>query len=1054
MKKKTLLPILLLAAMTITACTPANSSKTESKPVESSVPTDVSSDEPISSEETPISSEDPVQYGVKIANKAALQGEWYADTTRDLDIELTPAANALQELNKKTLTVTSSNAEVVAVTGLGLKGLKAGTATITVKYHDATDTVEVTIIDNSAKAKYGVAHEGTAADPFTNEDALVVAKHEKYEGEVYYVKGKVASFYNAPGSRDDGMVAYYLEPATAGGEKFEIYKCFKEKGVALTDDDIWVGGVATAYGAFTKYNNQYETSSATFVSCEGTKPEPSKTVTATFAEALAIGAALDDGANTWDSYKFQGYVTLRSGTDYYLTATKGETLTKSKSDEAHGSRDVYATAIELYGAGKVEALVAKLLEGAKVEVTMKLKNYHGQVENLANLADADVTVIEAGTAWSVPEPKVEDKTLAEFIALPDSKAKAYNVKATIKSWKDATSAKDQYGNMVLTDGTNDLVIYGASATATALAWDNAGAYAFTNPKDFLTNEVTAALQVGSEITMKLIRADYKGTVQGTGVITAVTAVEATGISLDKETAEVEVGETVKLSATLAPAGATSTVTWTSSDEKVATVAAGVVTGVKAGTAKITAKVSDTIKAECTVTVKEAAAQIKDLPADGLKIDATSLDLATNTSYASNNNRKVTIGDFDIVLDPDSAGTVMKASSPYTASAAVGADCMQIKKGNLNVFTFKTKIKAAKLLTATMYTNGYATEGKDYLPYILVGSSTTPIIANEVQATDPVAGVDTGKLNGDKKIYRYVLTYNISALAEETLTFVSAKSAATYFSDIVISNTAPQPEIAQPTGTFFAPAEITDAGKTALGTTSGIVPIFITLGAENAVSLSINGNAVPATFKSYDKATGNLVITTTAYGDISMTYNPETKDLEKLSVVAATGVLKYDGGQSLKGNEKLKYWNCDGTTEQLQAEWNRRYGDPWTLDNNNADRVTQNTEHFKSGSAMRLRPYADNRFSLATKDFAQPFNARNISFWVYNSGSADATIQCFGYKQTNYGTSGMVQPFGNKTIKAGEWTFVSAGFTASDLYGFQIFVAKTASALIFDDICLF
>ena len=135
-------------------------------------------------------------------------------------------------------------------------------------------------------------------------------------------------------------------------------------------------------------------------------------------------------------------------------------------------------------------------------------------------------------------------------------------------------------------------------------------------------------------------------------------------------------------------------------------------------------------------------------------------------------------------------------------------------------------------------------------------------------------------------------------------------------------------------------------------------------------------------------------------------------------------------------------------------WNRRYGNPWTLDTVNADRVTQNTEHYISGSAMRLRPYSGDRFSLATKDFADKFNARNISFWVYNSGEADAKIQSFAYTKTGYSTDGMVQPFGTKTIPTGKWTYVSAGFTATDLYGFQIFVEKTASALIFDDICLF
>ena len=157
---------------------------------------------------------------------------------------------------------------------------------------------------------------------------------------------------------------------------------------------------------------------------------------------------------------------------------------------------------------------------------MIVKNYHGTVENGNDLTNDDITVVEAGTEWAVPEPAVATRTLKEFIDGENTKAKAYNVTATVKSWKDATADKDKYGNMVLTDGTNDLVIYGASATATALAWDNSSAYAFQNPQDFLTNETTAALAIGDEVTMKLIRADYTKdgvtTIQGTGIITKVT----------------------------------------------------------------------------------------------------------------------------------------------------------------------------------------------------------------------------------------------------------------------------------------------------------------------------------------------------------------------------------------------------------------------------------------------------------------------------------------------------------------------------------------------------
>ena len=526
MRNKILLPILLLATFSLGACNVPGQSNQSNE-----------------GESSQVASE----YGVAIANKEALQGEWYAGTTRDLDVTLSPAANPLAELGKN-LTVTSSDPETVAVTGLGLTALKAGQATITVKYHDVTDTVAVTILSNSAIAKYGVAHEGTAADPFTNEDALAVAKSDKYEGEVYYVKGVISSFYNAPGSRTDGMVAYFLTPAQEGGEKFEIYKCFKEDGSALTDDDIWVNGEAVAYGSFTVYNGQYETSSATFVSCEGNKPQARQVLEKTFAEVLAIGEGLADGADSYDYVKFQGYVTKKSGNNYFLTATKGEALVPGKSDAAHGEKDIVGTnSIELYGAGSVAELAAKLLDGAKVEVKMVVKNYHGTVENGLTLTDEDVTVIEAGKAWDIPTTKATvAEALAVINALADGKTTdaLYEVTGYITAVTTAWST--QYKNISYTIG--DTADAAANAVITvfrakaAEGTDGAALKAGDKVKvtgnlqkyvkdgamtPELTNGETVLLEAGADQPVDVTDLDAAATVKTVAEIKAYTAADTT-----------------------------------------------------------------------------------------------------------------------------------------------------------------------------------------------------------------------------------------------------------------------------------------------------------------------------------------------------------------------------------------------------------------------------------------------------------------------------------------------------------------------------------------------
>lgn len=82
-------------------------------------------------------------------------------------------------------------------------------------------------------------------------------------------------------------------------------------------------------------------------------------------------------------------------------------------------------------------------------------------------------------------------------------------------------------------------------------------------------------------------------------------VPATAIALDQTTLNLEQYKYVKLTATLTPAEATTEVVWTSSNDKVATVANGLVTIVAAeGTATITAT-AGTVSATCEVTAKSA-----------------------------------------------------------------------------------------------------------------------------------------------------------------------------------------------------------------------------------------------------------------------------------------------------------------------------------------------------------------------------------------------------------------------------------------------------------------
>lgn len=98
-----------------------------------------------------------------------------------------------------------------------------------------------------------------------------------------------------------------------------------------------------------------------------------------------------------------------------------------------------------------------------------------------------------------------------------------------------------------------------------------------------------------------------------------TDITPTGMTMDQASVQIHVGQTATLTPEFSPKNASSEIAWTSSDESVATVTGGYVTGVKAGTATITAKTPENVSATCAVTVSN-------VPASSLVLNMTSLTL--------------------------------------------------------------------------------------------------------------------------------------------------------------------------------------------------------------------------------------------------------------------------------------------------------------------------------------------------------------------------------------------------------------------------------------------
>lgn len=109
---------------------------------------------------------------------------------------------------------------------------------------------------------------------------------------------------------------------------------------------------------------------------------------------------------------------------------------------------------------------------------------------------------------------------------------------------------------------------------------------------------------------------------------SVDPIAVTGISLNKTSLQLFVGNSETLSATITPDNATSpSISWDSSDKEVATVDNGVVTAVSAGKATITAA-SSSFTAECVV-------EVKTIEAESLTLDVASRLLTVDESIIVN-----------------------------------------------------------------------------------------------------------------------------------------------------------------------------------------------------------------------------------------------------------------------------------------------------------------------------------------------------------------------------------------------------------------------------------
>ena len=184
--------------------------------------------------------------------------------------------------------------------------------------------------------------------------------------------------------------------------------------------------------------------------------------------------------------------------------------------------------------------------------------------------------------------------------------------------------------------------------------------ATTEPKDAKitwssSDEKVATVDENGKITGVAIgETTITATAEDGGIAECIVTVKdttdgETEVKLNKENIELDLGGTKEeqLSATVTPNELE--VTWTSSDEKIAKVdETGKVTGIKAGTAEITAKAKDGTKATCKVTVTDE----KGIAKEPEKIEMN----ITNPTISMDRTKELQI---EVKIEPEGSNTNVK-----------------------------------------------------------------------------------------------------------------------------------------------------------------------------------------------------------------------------------------------------------------------------------------------------------------------------------------------------------------------------------------------------------
>lgn len=345
---------------------------------------------------------------------------------------------------------------------------------------------------------------------------------------------------------------------------------------------------------------------------------------------------------------------------------------------------------------------------------------------------------EGGVVEEVVTPEGNTPSTPEGDTPPSSEGSNGSGSSGESGGSGSSQVKDEVTKISLNKSSIELTVGGSEGlSASVEATGNPDKSVTWSSSDSSVATVSGGTVTGVKAGTATITASAGGKTATCSVKVTEQSVSVTAVKMSEDKLTVETGKTAALSATVEPSNATDkSVTWSSSDTSVATVSGGTVTGVKAGTATITATAGGK-SASCVVTVSNATVTVT-----GITLDKSSenlmvgkkLTLTAKVAPDNASNKSVTWKSSDTSIATVDNGVVkgIKVGTATITATTVDqgktATCKITVKADLSGDT-KTKLKDKSGNQVYYKSDGkyyeatYADYYKDYKFYILKKDAT-------------------------------------------------------------------------------------------------------------------------------------------------------------------------------------------------------------------------------------------------------------------------------------------------------------------------------------------